>query len=94
LSIKTKNKQTRFNELKQLYIAYSKDKNSVNIDWQEFFNDLTPDASLFLEEFNLNNEISVKNINVNIPLDQDSRSTTLDSIRALMLIRAYRVRVT
>ena len=92
MSIKNKNKQTRFNELKQLYIAYSKDKNSVNIDWQEFFNDLTPDASLFLEEFNLNNEISVKNINVNIPLDQDSRSTTLDSIRALMLIRAYRVR--
>jgi 2-oxoglutarate dehydrogenase E1 component len=92
LSIKTVKKQTRFNELKQLYIAYSKDKNSVNIDWQEFFNDLTPDASLFLEEFHLNNESSLNHINGNISLDQNSRSATLDSIRALMLIRAYRVR--
>ena len=92
MSIKTLNKQNRFNELKQLYLAYSKDKNSVNIDWQEFFNDLTPDASSFLEEFNLNNEVSVNQININTPLDKDSRSATLDSIRALMLIRAYRVR--
>ena len=66
MSIKTLNKQNRFNELKQLYTAYSEDKNSVNIDWQEFFNDLTPDASLFLEEFNLNNEASVNQININI----------------------------
>ena len=65
MSIKTLNKQNRFNELKQLYLAYSEDKNSVNIDWQEFFNDLTPDASLFLEEFNLNNEVSVNQINTN-----------------------------
>ena len=38
MSIKTIKKQSRFNELKQLYIAYSEDKNSVNIDWQELEN--------------------------------------------------------
>ena len=50
MSTQTLNKQARFNELKQLYIAYSKDKNLVNLDWQEFFNDLAPDASLFLKD--------------------------------------------
>ena len=51
MSTKTLNKQTRFNELKQLYIAYTKDRNSVNLDWQELFDDLTPNASLFLKDF-------------------------------------------
>ena len=32
MSTQTLNKQARFNELKQLYIAYSKDKNLVNLD--------------------------------------------------------------
>ena len=93
MSTQTLNKQARFNELKQLYIAYSKDKNLVNLDWQEFFNDLAPDASLFLKEFNINNDDNLFNTtNTNITLDSNSRSATLDSIRALMLIRAYRVR--
>jgi 2-oxoglutarate dehydrogenase E1 component len=93
LSTQTLNKQARFNELKQLYIAYSKDKNLVNLDWQEFFDDLAPEASLFLKEFNINNDDNSFNAtNTNITLDSNSRSATLDSIRALMLIRAYRVR--
>ena len=93
MSTKILNKQTRFNELKQLYIAYTKDKNSVNLDWQELFDDLTPNASLFLKDFVLKNgSNSFYTPNTNTSRDKDSRSTTLDSIRALMLIRAYRVR--
>ena len=42
------NKQDRIKELKQLYITYLKDRNLVNIEWQEFFDDLTPDACSFL----------------------------------------------
>ena len=93
MSTKTLNKQTRFNELKQLYIAYTKDRNSVNLDWQELFDDLTPNASLFLKDFVLKNGSNLfYTPNTNTSIDKDSRSTTLDSIRALMLIRAYRVR--
>ena len=89
----TVNKQTRLNELRQLYIAYCNDRSSVHRDWQEFFDDLTPDASSFLNEFNFQYDESLCIASsTNNSLDQDGRSTTLDSIRALMLIRAYRVR--
>ena len=87
------NKQGRIQELKQLYVAYSKDRNLVNTDWQEFFDDLAPDACSFLSDLEIESKSNFKiRRDINLSSDQDSRSSTLDSIRALMLIRAYRVR--
>ena len=87
------NKQGRIQELKQLYVAYSKDRNLVNTDWQEFFDDLAPDACSFLSDLEIESQSNFEiRKDINLSTDQDSRSSTLDSIRALMLIRAYRVR--
>ncbi|PPR16892.1 MAG: 2-oxoglutarate dehydrogenase E1 component [Alphaproteobacteria bacterium MarineAlpha9_Bin3] len=87
------NKQTRIKELRQLYIAYSKDRNLVNIEWQEFFDDLAPDACNFLSDLEIDHNSNFEvNSDLTLHTNQDSRSATLDSIRALMLIRAYRVR--
>ena len=87
------NKQGRIQELKQLYVAYSKDRNLVNTDWQEFFDDLAPDACSFLSDLEIESKSNFEiRRDINLSSDQDSRSSTLDSIRALMLIRAYRVR--
>ena len=87
------NKQDRIKELKQLYITYLKDRNLVNIEWQEFFDDLTPDACSFLSNLNISNKANFQaQKELTLSSNEDSRSSTLDSIRALMLIRAYRVR--
>jgi len=96
LPLENKNYYTRIEELQRLFIAYNNDKKSIPNEWQEFFGDLTSEASKFLEEQCLNDFklLKVPNNGLNgIALDNsNTKSATLDSIRALMLIRAYRVR--
>ena len=50
------NKQGRIQELKQLYVAYSEDRNLVNTDWQEFVDDLAPDACSFLSDLEIESQ--------------------------------------
>ena len=86
------NKQDRIKELKQLYSTYLKDRNLVNIEWQEFFDDLTPDACSFLSNLDISNKANFQaQKELTLSSNEYSSSSTLDSIRALMLIRAYRV---
>ena len=96
MPLENKNYYTRIEELQRLFIAYNNDKKSIPNEWQEFFGDLTSEASKFLEEQCLNDFklLKVPNNGLNgIALDNsNTKSATLDSIRALMLIRAYRVR--
>ena len=91
-----KNYHTRLSQLKKLFIEYVKDENLISKQWQEFFRDLSPEAYKFIEGVNINTfQDSVERFNkdsTTINLESDTRSATLDSIRALMLIRAYRVR--
>ncbi len=96
MPLENKNYYTRIEELQRLFIAYNNDKKSIPNEWQEFFGDLTSEASKFLEEQCLDDFklLKVPNNGLNgIALDNsNTKSATLDSIRALMLIRAYRVR--
>ena len=91
-----KNYHTRLSQLKKLFTDYVKDENLISQQWREFFKDLSPEAYKFVEEVDINTfQDSVGRHNkdtTTINLDSDTRSETLDSIRALMLIRAYRVR--
>ncbi len=96
MSLENKNYYTRIEELRKLFIAYNNDKESIPNEWQEFFRDLTSEASKFIEEQCLYDFKSLKvptnNLNGVSAYNLNTKSATLDSIRALMLIRAYRVR--
>ena len=87
----------------ELYSKYCKDPNSVDENWNNFFDTLNEDEvsilkdfggptwrnrpSNVIENFSFNKtDLSKKDFNNDI-----YRSSTLDSIRALRLIRAYRI---
>ena len=95
MSIENRNYFTRLEELKNLFVDYKKDKKLISYEWQKFFDDLTPDAENFLNKKEIDDFKNIKVPNLNnseTNIDLNTKSSTLDSIRALMLIRAYRVR--
>ena len=95
MSIENRNYFTRLEELKNLFVDYKKDKKLISYEWQKFFDDLTPDAENFLNKTEIDDFKNIKVPNLNnseTNIDLNTKSSTLDSIRALMLIRAYRVR--
>ena len=71
----------------ELYRGFQHDPSSVEPGWQTVFRDLDPQARDWLEA--LSNGAAPA---VEPPLAEDSRAAALDSVRALMLIRTYRVR--
>ena len=87
----------------ELFYKYSQDSNSVDSSWRNFFNSLNEDDLSVLGDFggpewkkrpsNIIDEISFdKTIRPAPHINIESfKSSTLDSIRALRLIRAYRV---
>ena len=87
----------------ELFYKYSQDPNSVDSSWGSFFNSLNEDNLSVLGDFgwpkwkkrpsNIIDEISFdKAIRPVLNINVDSfKISTLDSIRALRLIRAYRV---
>ncbi len=87
----------------ELFFKYKNDKNSVDESWVSFFNSLNEDEISILADFrgptwkkrpsNIIDDISFYNFSkskTNINLDL-FKSSTLDSIRALRLIRAFRI---
>ena len=92
----------------ELYDLYLNNPGSVDESWQEFFNDVRSSQEDDLKTLQTPNwastsskvigalELSKKNNNANQNLsaeaDLDIRRATLDSLRAIMLIRAYRIR--
>jgi len=97
-----------------LYAQYSRNPNSVDVSWKQFFRDLDDDEIAILrelhgaswtpeenrrEENGFNKSGSETGVQVAPVLESaessapaDVRQATLDSIRAIMLIRAYRAR--
>jgi 2-oxoglutarate dehydrogenase E1 component len=73
--------------LAELYGLFMRDPAAVEPAWQEVFRDLDEEARGWLESQNGSSRAAVTPV-----LAEDARAAALDSVRALMLIRAYRVR--
>jgi 2-oxoglutarate dehydrogenase E1 component len=94
--------------LSELYARYAEDPSSVDADWAHFFDGLKDDGRAILAELNGAGWGIGQSRVIGAPLDEPRpakadgkapvatadqlRKSTLDSIRALMFIRAYRVR--
>ncbi len=88
----------------ELYFKFSQDPNSVDKNWIDFFNSLGDDdlsvikdfggpqwkkrPSSVIEKISLSDKVNRNDINIK---SNTFKSSTLDSIRALRLIRAYRI---
>ena len=87
----------------ELFYKFKEDQNSVDKSWSDFFNSLNDDEVSVLADFggpkwqkrptNLIDDVSFKKIiRTNSKINSESiKSSILDSIRALRLIRAYRI---
>ena len=87
----------------ELFFKYRQDPNSVDQSWGSFFNSLNEDDISVLGDFggpewkkrpsNIIDDVSLDKVIKRAPsINADSfRASTLDSIRALRLIRAYRI---
>ena len=71
----------------ELYRGYLRDPGSVEPGWREVFRDLDDEARGWLESLN-----GARAPGAAPAPPTDARAAALDSVRALMLIRAYRVR--
>ena len=94
--------------ISELYDLYLSNPGSVDESWQEFFNDIRSSQEDDLKTLQTPNWVSVSskvigavelskknsdaNQNLRVESDLDIRRATLDSLRAIMLIRAYRIR--
>ncbi|MGO1119322.1 2-oxoglutarate dehydrogenase E1 component [Rhodovibrionaceae bacterium A322] len=75
------------------YAAFLTNPGSVDGAWRSFFEDLTPDAAALLDQKVDKPAAATAAVTAGAAQGSShSRSDTLDSIRALMMIRAYRVR--
>jgi len=87
----------------ELYFKFQYDKESIDSSWVNFFNNLNEDEKLILNDFRgpswkkrntkIIHNLDYKKIKKTIPdIDSDNfRYSILNSIRALRLIRAYRM---
>jgi 2-oxoglutarate dehydrogenase E1 component len=80
-----------------LYGRYLDDPKSLESSWQEFFRDLDDDARRLIEDLRDGGPAAdhgVAAVAAGLAGDRDitADAATLDSLRALMLIRSYRVR--
>jgi len=80
----------------ELYRRYQRDPGSVDPVWQEVFRDLDDRARRWLESQDGTTRAAAAGRATTAarptPLTDDARAAALDSVRALMLIRSYRVR--
>ncbi|SDG29504.1 2-oxoglutarate dehydrogenase E1 component [Limimonas halophila] len=79
-----------------LFRQYRQDPGAVDASWKRFFDALDPQARELLESFDGGNGAAAPTsggaIETGAVSQDEVRAAALDSIRALMLIRAYRVR--
>jgi 2-oxoglutarate dehydrogenase E1 component len=76
----------------ELYQDFARDPNSVEAAWQELFGRLDDEAKSWLESFNGAVGSRPPVVEPVVPSSDDSKAAAFDSVRALMLIRSYRVR--
>ena len=93
--------------INQLYSDYINDPKSLPAGWKNFFEGLSDDEKLILNDINgpswspgkkikkksFEEKEIIKNINNTLDLGLESaKQASQDSVRAIMLIRAYRIR--
>ncbi len=92
--------------INQLYSDYLSDPKSLPIGWKNFFDGLSEDEKLILNDINgpswspskkikkiYSEQNEIKDNSNDLNLDSDSiKQASQDSVRAIMLIRAYRIR--
>jgi 2-oxoglutarate dehydrogenase E1 component len=82
----------RARALAELYRGYLRDPGSVDPGWRDVFRDLDDQARRWLESLDGVRAPAAEAPAAPTALAEDARRAALDSVRALMLIRVYRVR--
>jgi len=82
----------RARALAQLYRGYLRDPGSVDPGWRDVFRDLDEGARSWLESLDGVRATALEAAAERPAIAEDARRAALDSVRALMLIRVYRVR--
>src|SRR5690606_28336307 len=78
--------------LVEAYARYLGDPGALDSAWKTFFDDLADDARALLDRAVVQPPAGKVASGAGSAGQADVRAATIDSIRALMLIRAYRVR--
>ena len=80
--------QSNLNIIKNYYQTFLKNPESLEVKWRIFFEDLDSEASDFLTNNSFNIEQKTKQ---NSTQDYQENEYTTNSLRARLLIRAYRI---
>jgi 2-oxoglutarate dehydrogenase E1 component len=79
-----------------MYASYLSDPTSVDLEWRQYFASLNDNESAVLKEVTgpewAQKPFAVVEKSAQAPVSTDAKKATLDSIQAIMLIRAYRAR--
>jgi len=80
---------SNFNKIKELYQEFETNKNTLDPAWKKFFSDLDYESLTFITNNNLSN--NKNKINSSKPNELHDNEYTANSLRARLLIRAYRI---
>ena len=83
--------QSNLNVIKNYYEIFLKQPEDLDKKWRIFFEDLDSEASEFLKNNSFNDELSNKHNKKHIKQDYQENEYTTNSLRARLLIRAYRI---
>ena len=83
--------QSNLNVIKNYYEIFLKQPEDLDKKWRIFFEDLDSEASEFLKNNSFNDELSNKHNKKHIKKDYQENEYTTNSLRARLLIRAYRI---
>ena len=78
---------SNLNKIKELYQEFEINKNTLDPAWKKFFSDLDDESLTFIT----NNNLSKNKINSNKSNELHDNEYTANSLRARLLIRAYRI---
>ena len=80
---------SNFDKIKELYQKFETNKNTLDPAWTKFFSDLDDESLTFITNNNLSN--NKNKINSSKPNELHDNEYTANSLRARLLIRAYRI---
>jgi 2-oxoglutarate dehydrogenase E1 component len=80
---------SNLNKIKELYQEFEINKNTLDPAWEKFFSDLDDESLTFITNNNLSN--NKNKINSSKPNELHDNEYTANSLRARLLIRAYRI---
>ena len=83
--------QSNLNVIKNYYEIFLNQPEDLDKKWRIFFEDLDSEASEFLKNNSFNDELSSKYNKKHIKHDYKENEYTTNSLRARLLIRAYRI---